>query len=144
MGQGALPLHFHENVAVATPFHHRPVFVRGFPAPQARDELRTLDPSNAESLQTVESALFVVSFEDGVSNDLEVLARACLHGSGRNKWFDKPFNLVVFKNGRVGVNGEVRPRPPVSAHTVDQFEKSGFANAPPPSLSHRKIAAAWL
>jgi hypothetical protein len=75
---------------------------------QARDQLRALDPMNAESLKTIESALFLVAFEPGHSNELEVLAQACLHGgTGRNKWFDKPFNLIVFENGRVGVNGEV-------------------------------------
>ena len=89
----------------------------------ARDKLRSLDPANAESLNVVETALFCVSFEDGYSHDLEVLARACLHGNGRNKWFDKPFNLVVFQNGRVGVNGEVSPCCDVSGAYCESAHK---------------------
>jgi hypothetical protein len=56
----------------------------------------------------VETALFVVALEKGTSHAWEDLARASLYGNGRNKWFDKPFNFVVFENGRMGINGEVR------------------------------------
>jgi carnitine O-palmitoyltransferase 1 len=29
-----------------------------------------------------------------------------LHGKGYDRWFDKSFNLIVTKNGRVGLNVE--------------------------------------
>jgi hypothetical protein len=29
----------------------------------------------------------------------------CNAGNGRNKWFDKPMNQIVFENGRSGLNG---------------------------------------
>ena len=74
---------------------------------QARNYLKALDPKNAASLDIIESALFVISLDDETSHDIETLARATLHGNGHNKWFDKPMNLVVFKNGRAGLNGEV-------------------------------------
>lgn len=73
---------------------------------KARNYLKALDPKNAASLDIIESALFVISLDDETSHDIETLARATLHGNGHNKWFDKPMNLVVFKNGRAGLNGE--------------------------------------
>lgn len=73
---------------------------------KSRDALRALDPCNVESLRVVETSLFVVAFDRGCTHDIEEMARLSLHGNGRNKWFDKPFNLIVFDNARVGVNGE--------------------------------------
>merc|ERR1719502_2490630 len=61
---------------------------------------------NVESLEVIQTALFAVSLDEGRPTDLEEVARACLHGDGRNKWFDKPFNLIIFANGRGGINGE--------------------------------------
>jgi len=99
----------HASVILSTP-HDQPVSVltseRRDAWARARDHMRALDPCNADSLRVIESALFVVALEAGGTHDLEQLARACLHGNGRNKWFDKPFTLIIFDNGRVGTNGE--------------------------------------
>lgn len=34
------------------------------------------------------------------------MARELLHGKGNDRWFDKSYNLIVFANGRAGVNCE--------------------------------------
>ena len=34
------------------------------------------------------------------------VANALIHGNGSNRWFDKSFNLVVFANGKAGLNVE--------------------------------------
>ncbi len=59
-------------------------------------------------MRTIETALFCVSLDNERSHDIEDLARATLHGDGRNKWFDKPMNIIVFENSRCALNGEVR------------------------------------
>lgn len=67
---------------------------------------------NKSSLYAIEKAAFVVildeeeyqhSNEDG---ELDNFARSCLHGKGYNRWFDKSFNMIFTKNGRVGLNAE--------------------------------------
>ena len=73
------------------------------------------DPSNAEALQAVESALFCISFETGAPTTKQEAAEACLCGAGRNKWFDKSFTVVIFENGRGGLNAE---HTPVDAMTI--------------------------
>uniref|UniRef100_A0AC34R2U8 Carnitine O-palmitoyltransferase n=1 Tax=Panagrolaimus sp. JU765 TaxID=591449 RepID=A0AC34R2U8_9BILA len=68
---------------------------------------------NKTSLHTIEKAAFVVILDEGEPcydpNDpskLNAWAESLLHGKGFDRWFDKSFNLVVYKNGRLGVNAE--------------------------------------
>ncbi|CAL1297471.1 unnamed protein product [Larinioides sclopetarius] len=68
---------------------------------------------NKASLSTIEKAAFFVSLDeepyDFDANDrskLDEFGRAMLHGNGCNRWFDKSFNFIVAKNGRVGLNSE--------------------------------------
>ena len=46
-----------------------------------------------------------VSPEDTIHEKNE-LACSLLHGDGSNRWFDKSLTMVVFKNGKCGVNCE--------------------------------------
>ena len=78
---------------------------------QAREYMIALDAKNADSIRTIETALFVICLEDVHTHDIEDLARLTLHGNGCNKWFDKPMNLIVGSNGRCALNGEVRRTP---------------------------------
>ena len=39
---------------------------------------------------------------------LRQACRALWHGDGRNRFFDKSLQLIVFSNGKAGFNGEVR------------------------------------
>lgn len=75
---------------------------------QAREHLQELDPTNAKNLDLIEKAVFHVSLDQTTPapDDLAARARACLHGDGSNKWFDKPVTLVQFRNGKGGTNGE--------------------------------------
>jgi len=38
--------------------------------------------------------------------DLNGFAASLLHGKGYDRWFDKSFNVIVSKNGRIGLNVE--------------------------------------
>ncbi|PAA83980.1 hypothetical protein BOX15_Mlig017169g2, partial [Macrostomum lignano] len=68
---------------------------------------------NKTSLDAVERAAFVLVLDDEEADydpkddsKLDHFAKSLLHGNGRNRWFDKSFSLIVFANGRVGVNCE--------------------------------------
>ncbi|XP_037811824.1 carnitine O-palmitoyltransferase 1, liver isoform isoform X1 [Lucilia sericata] len=68
---------------------------------------------NRVSLNTVESAAFVVSLDE-VPYEFDLtrpelldnFGKTLLHGNGYNRWFDKSFTVCVGTNGRVGFNAE--------------------------------------
>ncbi|MET7639636.1 choline/carnitine O-acyltransferase [Streptomyces sp. NPDC005438] len=71
----------------------------------ARRRLLT-DPTNAESLETLETALFCVCLEDLAPSDVQQACDQLLHGNSANRWFDKGLSFVVFADGRAGINCE--------------------------------------
>ncbi|XP_043852895.1 carnitine O-palmitoyltransferase 1, brain isoform isoform X2 [Dromiciops gliroides] len=80
---------------------------------QARASLQAGDRSTRAALEMVENAAFFVCLEEtpGSSNTppevlLDELARSLLVGTGHSRWLDKSLNLVVFANGRMGLNVE--------------------------------------
>ena len=44
--------------------------------------------------------------ETDSSEQLNRYAKSLLHGKTCNRWFDKTFTMVVYKNGRYGMNVE--------------------------------------
>ena len=72
----------------------------------ARESLRDLHPGNASALDDVETALFCVCLEDFAPTDTQHTCDHLLYGDGGNRWFDKALSLVVFGDGRAGINVE--------------------------------------
>ncbi|MFR9728913.1 choline/carnitine O-acyltransferase [Saccharopolyspora sp. MS10] len=72
----------------------------------ARSRRRLLDLGGAEALETVESALFCVCLEDFAPIDVQEACDQLLHGDSANRWFDKAVSLIVFEDGRAGINVE--------------------------------------
>lgn len=71
-----------------------------------RQRLLALDPANADGIETVESALFCLCLDAlAPRNDLQACDHL-LHGDSGNRWFDKSLSLIVFADGRAGVNVE--------------------------------------
>uniref|UniRef100_A0A7S4PFT3 Choline/carnitine acyltransferase domain-containing protein n=1 Tax=Guillardia theta TaxID=55529 RepID=A0A7S4PFT3_GUITH len=62
--------------------------------------------ANAESLEAIDSAMFVICLEDHVPVDYVDQQNSFLHGSAKNRWFDKSFQMIVQPNGRAGINFE--------------------------------------
>ena len=58
---------------------------------------------HARTVEAVEKALFTVSLNAAEPGSTEELTK-CMHagGDGRDVWFDKSFNLMVYANGRAG------------------------------------------
>ncbi|VDK77714.1 unnamed protein product [Onchocerca ochengi] len=68
---------------------------------------------NQFSLHAIEKAAFVVILDEhevfydpNDSSKLDYWAKSLLHGTGYDRWFDKSFNFIIYKNGRFGVNAE--------------------------------------
>ncbi|MCM2580064.1 choline/carnitine O-acyltransferase [Streptomyces meridianus] len=72
----------------------------------ARDALRVCHPDNAQALDVVETALFCVCLEDFAPADTQHACDELLYGDRGNRWFDKAVSLVVFADGRAGINVE--------------------------------------
>ena len=73
------------------------------------------DPTSAASLELVESAMCCVSFERASPDSKQEVATRCHGGSCRNLWFDKSLTMMIFENGRCGINAE---HTPVDAMTI--------------------------
>ncbi|TDH09335.1 hypothetical protein EPR50_G00085630 [Perca flavescens] len=69
---------------------------------------------NKQSLDAIEKAAFCVTLDDTEQRydadnpvkSLDSYAKSLLHGKCYDRWFDKTFNLIVFKNGTMGLNAE--------------------------------------
>ena len=74
-------------------------------------DILTADSQNEESLAKIETALFHVWLDNEPANvakpaSMVEFARRCLHGTGKNIWFDKCFSIIASSNGHVGQNVE--------------------------------------
>nr|XP_023398077.1 carnitine O-palmitoyltransferase 1, muscle isoform isoform X1 [Loxodonta africana] len=68
---------------------------------------------NKTALETIERAAFFVALDEephcyDPENEasLSLYGKARLHGSCYDRWFDKSFTLICFKNGQMGLNAE--------------------------------------
>jgi carnitine O-acetyltransferase len=63
-------------------------------------------PINKATLDVIETASFVICLDDTKPVTKLEASRACWHGDGRNRFFDKALQFIVFDNGKAGFNGE--------------------------------------
>ncbi|XP_009100414.1 carnitine O-palmitoyltransferase 1, liver isoform [Serinus canaria] len=69
---------------------------------------------NKQSLDAVEKAAFFVTLDDEEQGyrkedpvrSLDAYAKSLIHGKCYDRWFDKTFTLIIFKNCRMGLNAE--------------------------------------
>ncbi|KAI1297337.1 Carnitine O-acetyltransferase mitochondrial [Mortierella claussenii] len=61
---------------------------------------------NKAHMAKIESSTFVLCLDSTSPTTSKDFSRACWHGDGASRWFDKCFQLIVFANGRAGMNGE--------------------------------------
>ncbi|GJJ68533.1 hypothetical protein EMPS_00879 [Entomortierella parvispora] len=74
----------------------------------ARDRVTLFEAhvSNKAHMAKIETSMFVLCLDSSSPVTCEEFSRACWHGDGASRWFDKCFQLIVFANGRAGMNGE--------------------------------------
>nr|XP_046225123.1 carnitine O-palmitoyltransferase 1, liver isoform-like [Oncorhynchus gorbuscha] len=83
------------------------------PWAKARKEYFSLG-LNKRSLDCIEKAAFFVTLDDdeqGMMGEdpaasLDRYAKSLLHGKCYDRWFDKSFSVVIYKNGKIGLNAE--------------------------------------
>jgi len=71
--------------------------------------LRSLSPSNAALLDTIHSAAFLLCLDPAAPGDFLTTSRSLWHGAPhglRDRWVDKPVQLIVFDSARAGLMGE--------------------------------------
>ena len=62
---------------------------------------------NAASLAAIEGSLFALTLESAAPEDPVALSHACHEGiDGRSLWFDKSLSVLLFANGKLGINME--------------------------------------
>ena len=122
----------------------------------ARAELVS-DATNAASVATIDSALFVLCLDEAspggegcdmarmAAQEVSAQGSTLLHGSGRNRWFDKSFELIVCANGRAAVNFEHSWGDGVCVlryanEVFDDAAAAPLAAAAPPSAPARELA----
>ncbi|KZT11861.1 acyltransferase ChoActase/COT/CPT [Laetiporus sulphureus 93-53] len=71
----------------------------------ARAALLAASPSNAVSLEAIESAMLIVCLDDSAAITRDEASWGCWVGDGRNRFYDK-HQLIVFENGKSGFLGE--------------------------------------
>ena len=69
----------------------------------ARELLADIDDENRKNLDVIERALFVLCLDDACPENLVSQARMVFHGNGKNRWFDKLFQIIVGGNAQAGL-----------------------------------------
>ena len=69
---------------------------------KTREEM-LVSEKNKASLEAIDSALFAVCLEDDAPVEYSDVMSCMLHGKGRNRWYDKSFQLIVTKNAKAAV-----------------------------------------
>ncbi|KAG7881844.1 hypothetical protein KL906_001504 [Ogataea polymorpha] len=63
-------------------------------------------PVNKQSLRAIQASSFVLCLDDDYPTTIEQQSRNAWHGNGTNRWFDKPVQFFVSRNGTSGFLGE--------------------------------------
>ena len=86
-----------------------------------RKALIAADPANEASLNAIEASSFLVCLDDTTPHTLEERARSCWHGDGKNRWYDKPCQFIIFDNGRSGFMGEHSMMDGTPTHRLNHY-----------------------
>ena len=69
---------------------------------------------NEETLELIEDAMFVIVLDENRPNSDSECCLSLLTGNPHNRWADKSLSVIVFENGRGGVNSDHTPMDAVS------------------------------
>ena len=69
-------------------------------------KLNKISIINKINFEDIFRSSFVLCLDDCLPNTIEANSRNCWHGNGLNRWFDKPLQFFVTKNGSSGFLGE--------------------------------------
>lgn len=90
--------------------------------------MRELHPQNLDALATIHGAAFAVCLDDSSPKTTKEMARVCLHGDGRNRWYDKTLQFIVTADGRAGFMGEHSMSDGMPTATMTNWMLQGIAD----------------
>ncbi|KAI8142895.1 acyltransferase ChoActase/COT/CPT [Fennellomyces sp. T-0311] len=99
-----------------------------------RELLLAAHPENKQLLEKIESASFLVCLDDYSPVTRDEGSRACWHGDGRNRFFDKPCQFIVFENGKAGFMGEHAMMDGTATCRLNEFVCDVVSKTPPEQL----------
>jgi carnitine O-acetyltransferase len=71
-----------------------------------REELINFSDTNLESFEAIETSAFIMCLDTERPVTRDEHSNGCWKGNGRNRYFDKAMQFIVFDNGKAGFNGE--------------------------------------
>lgn len=107
----------------------------------AREALAAANPINAEALEAIDSAAFVVCLDDAAPVTLEERAHQYWHGNGSNRWYDKPLQFIVNDNGTAGFMGEHSMMDGTPTQRINDWVCDAIFNNKLPALSDTHVRA---
>ncbi len=98
---------------------------------KSRSNLCAISANNSESLTVIEEAAFALCLDENSPEEMTEVSKQLLHGDGKDRFFDKSLQFIVFKNGKTGINyehtgvdGSVMLR--LIAHIYDTIDNVSF------------------
>ncbi|MGF1682496.1 choline/carnitine O-acyltransferase [Photobacterium minamisatsumaniensis] len=73
---------------------------------EIRSDLLKGSENNKESMAIIEDAAFALCLDENNPEEITEVSKQLLHGDGRDRYFDKSLQFIVFKNGKTGINFE--------------------------------------
>jgi len=83
-----------------------------------REALIQVKSRNKQLLEKIEKSLFSISLDEDTPTNLTEATQSGMHADGTNRWFDKPFQLIIGKGGWMSINGE---HSGFDGHTVNRL-----------------------
>lgn len=98
---------------------------------QSRADLLQLSANNKKAMTAIEEAAFALSLDQNNPEEISEVSKQLLHGDGKDRFFDKSLQFIVFKNAKTGINfehtgvdGSVMLR--LVGHIYDTIDKVSF------------------
>lgn len=63
--------------------------------------------ANVDAFRAIAATSFAICLDSQSPASHVETARGMLHGDGRNRWYDKSMQFIVYANGKAGMLGEV-------------------------------------
>ncbi len=73
---------------------------------ESRADLLQLSADNKKAMTVIEEAAFALCLDENNPKEISEISKQLLHGDGRDRFFDKSLQFIVFKNGKTGINFE--------------------------------------
>jgi len=98
---------------------------------QSRADLLQISAKNKKAMTAVEEAAFALCLDENSPQEISEVSKQLLHGDGKDRFFDKSLQFIVFKNAKTGINfehtgvdGSVMLR--LVGHIYDTMDKVSF------------------